>query len=262
MKILAIETATACVACALWSDEGPVASFTLSAGQRHAEMLVPAIDELRMRAGWSVADLGGVVVDVGPGLFTGLRVGIATANTIATARGIPALGVTSLEVLAHPHRRRRGLLAPLVDARRGEIYWALYESGEPDERGGSHSARLRQLRPPAVASPEDVAAELGSLNGAVLAVGDGAWRYRDVFEAAGTEVAGEADKWPSPLAVAELGFGRMARSHDITMRLPEPLYLRQADVRIGWEEVGGRVVGRTTTPAGAALSSGAPKLAQ
>ena len=87
---------------------------------------MPAIDELCRQAGWSVADLTGVAVDRGPGLFTGLRVGLATARAIAAARASPGVGVTSLEALAHACRRRTGLLVPVVDARRGEVYWALY----------------------------------------------------------------------------------------------------------------------------------------
>ena len=74
----------------------------LVARQRHAEILMPAIDELCGRAGWSVADLTGVAVDVGPGLFTGLRVGLATARAMADGARIPAVGVTSLDALAHP----------------------------------------------------------------------------------------------------------------------------------------------------------------
>jgi tRNA threonylcarbamoyladenosine biosynthesis protein TsaB len=267
VKLLAIETATPCVACALWSDDGPVASFALAAGQRHAEMLVPAVDELCRGAGWSVADLEGVAVDIGPGLFTGLRVGLATANTIATARGVPAVGVTSLEALAYPQRRRPGALAPVVDARRGEVYWTLYETEQSGGSSKGEGAVLRVRRPPAVASPEVVAAELARLSadleGTVLALGDGAWRYRDVFQAAGTEVAGPADRWPSSLAVAEIGHRRITESRPPgTSSLPRPLYLRQADVRIGWEEVGGRVSGPAgTPPPNAASSSRAPKLA-
>ncbi|HXW82617.1 MAG TPA: tRNA (adenosine(37)-N6)-threonylcarbamoyltransferase complex dimerization subunit type 1 TsaB, partial [Acidimicrobiales bacterium] len=176
MKLLAIETATPCVACALWSEDGPVASFALAGGQRHAEVLMPAADELCRRAGWSVADLDGVAVDVGPGLFTGLRVGLATANTIAMARGVPAAGVTSLEALAHPHRRRQGLLAAVVDARRGEVYGALYENEKTDSGEGGAGHVPREVRPPVVASPDVVADELArlseSLGGEVLAVGD------------------------------------------------------------------------------------------
>jgi tRNA threonylcarbamoyladenosine biosynthesis protein TsaB len=234
MKLLAIETATRLVGCALWDEGGPLAASLLVAGQRHVEVLVPAIDALCRQAGISVADLDGVAVDVGPGLFTGLRVGLATATTIATARNIPAVGVTSLEALAHPHRRRPGPLAAVVDARRGEVYWALFE-------GDGH--RQKELRAPSVASPQDAAHEIGN----VLAVGDGAFRYREIFEAAGGEVAGPGDMWPSPLAVAEVGMERIAGTPSTAGEafdagaLPGPLYLRQADVRIGWDQVDGRV---------------------
>jgi tRNA threonylcarbamoyladenosine biosynthesis protein TsaB len=235
MKLLAIETATRLVGCALWDDDGPVAANLLVAGQRHVEVLVPAIDELCRQAGISVADLDAVAVDIGPGLFTGLRVGLATATTIATARSIPAVGVTSLEALAHPHRRRRGPLAAVVDARRGEVYWALFESD---------GQRQKELRAPAVASPQDAAREIAN----TLAIGDGAVRYRDIFEAAGSEVAGPGTMWPSPLAVAELGMERIAGRALETGALPAPLYLRQADVRIGWDQVDGRVGGPAASP--------------
>jgi tRNA threonylcarbamoyladenosine biosynthesis protein TsaB len=235
MKILAIETATSSVGCALWADGAPLAAFVLVASQRHAEVLMPAIDNLCRYAAVPVSDLDGVAVDVGPGLFTGLRVGLATARAIATARNLPAAGVTSLEALAHPHRRRRGLIAAVVDAKRGEVYSAIY-AGD----GGP----LKELRAAGVSSPESLAAELVALGERPLAVGDGAWRYRDLL-ASGAEVAGPADMSPSPLVVAELGSARLSASS-----FPGPLYIRQADVRIGWEEVGGRVRGPATSGSG------------
>jgi tRNA threonylcarbamoyladenosine biosynthesis protein TsaB len=235
MKLLAIETATRLVGCALWDDDGPVAANLLVASQRHVEVLVPAIDELCRQAAVSVADLDGVAVDIGPGLFTGLRVGLATATTVATARNIPAVGVTSLEALAHPHRRRRGPLAAIVDARRGEVYWALFEGD---------GQRLKEVRPPAVATPHQAAHEIAD----VFAVGDGAVRYREIFEAAGGEVAGRGDMWPSPLAIAELGMERIAGKVFGAGALPAPLYLRQADVRIGWDQVDGRVGATSSSP--------------
>jgi tRNA threonylcarbamoyladenosine biosynthesis protein TsaB len=233
--VLALETATACAGCALWTEDGPLASFTLTAGPRHAEVLMPAVDQLFRVAGRSPADIDGVAVDVGPGLFTGLRVGLATAGAIALARAVPAVGVTSVEALAHPHRRRSGLVAAVVDARRAEVYWALYRSD---------GAELEELEAPAVAAPEAVAARLVQVDQRCLLVGDGAWRYRDVLAAGGGELAGPADMWPSPLVVAELGAHRLAeagRGAVAPGSLPKPVYLRQADVRIGWEEVGGRV---------------------
>jgi tRNA threonylcarbamoyladenosine biosynthesis protein TsaB len=235
LKVLAIETATPSVGCALWSEDGPVASFMLVARQRHAEVLMPAIDELCRRAGWAVADLTGVAVDRGPGLFTGLRVGLATARAIATACRVPAAGVNSLEALAHPNRRHAGLVAPVVDARRGEVYWALY-------RGDGRS--LNELRPPAVATPETLAGELTRLDGTVLTVGDGASRYKELLLTAGVMVGDDGEMWPSALAVAELGVQRLAEGTSGQAGLPEPLYLRQADVRIGWDQVGGRTGGQ------------------
>ncbi len=254
MKVLAIETATGAVGCALWADGGPLASFVLVAPQRHSEVLMPAIDDLCRYAGVPVSGLDGVAVDVGPGLFTGLRVGLATARAIAAARDIPAAGVTSLEALAHPHRRRPGLLAAVVDARRGEVYSAIYGAGTV----------LEERRPARVSSPEALAAELADWGGRAgsegrpLAVGDGAWRYRELLTDA-AEVAGPAGSWPSPLVVAEIG------SQRLTASLPEPVYLRQADVRIGWEEIGGRVTGGAQrapgAPSAAAWAGARPKLA-
>ena len=244
MNILAIETATQAVGCALWADDQPLASFSLMAGRRHAETLLPAVEELCRRAGLGPADLGGVAVDVGPGLFTGLRVGLAAAKAVAAALGIPLAGVTSLDALAYPHRRRPGLLAAIVDARRAEVYWAFYRS---DGCGG---ALPSQLRAPTVAAPATVAGELAAMTEQapggerVLAVGDGAWRYRHLLaQCPGLEVGGPADMWPSPLVVAELGGASIARAGTAGLPPLQPVYLRQADVRIGWEQVGGRVSG-------------------
>jgi tRNA threonylcarbamoyladenosine biosynthesis protein TsaB len=287
VKLLAIDTATPCASCALWADDGPVAASMVVAGQRHAEVLMPAIDELCRRAGWSVSDLDGVAVDIGPGLFTGLRVGLATASAIARARGIPAAGVTSLEALAHPHRRRPGTLVPVVDARRGEVYRAVFRSD---------GAAMKEVLPPALATPEKLADELAALASpalaspgvanpgvanpgvanpgvastglansgpSVLVLGDGAWRYRGLLEASGGEVAGSVDRWPSALSVAELATDRLAGTGPNSGATvdPAPLYLRHADVRIGWEEVGGRVSGPAPASVAAASPPREPKLA-
>jgi tRNA threonylcarbamoyladenosine biosynthesis protein TsaB len=239
LRLLAIETATPCVACALWSDDGPVGSFMLVARQRHAEVLMPAVDELCRQAEWSVADLTAVAVDRGPGLFTGLRVGLATARAISDARGIPAVGVTSLDVLAHSVRRRAGLVASVVDARRGEVYWALYRAD---------GTEARELRSAAVAAPEALAGQLTALDGPVLAVGDGASRYEDLFTRAGATIGTGGEMWPSALALAQLAADQLGVDPIVASGPLTPLYLRQADVRIGWDQVGGRTNGQTDGP--------------
>ena len=230
MTVLGIDTATSSAGVALRGDGGPLASASIVGGRRHAEVVMPLVQELCERTGTAVADIEAVAVDVGPGLFTGLRVGLATANALGLALSVPVVGVTSLDVLAHPQRRRPGRLAILVDARRGEVYWALYEAD---------GAQLHELRGPAVAPPDAVAAALVGSPVPVLAVGDGAWRYRELISSV-AEVAGPGEMWPSAEVVAEMGAVRLAQG-GVPERLPRPLYLRQADVRIGWDQVDGRV---------------------
>jgi tRNA threonylcarbamoyladenosine biosynthesis protein TsaB len=163
------------------------------------------------------------------------------------ARDLPSVGVTSLLALAYPQRRRNGLVAAVVDARRSEVYWSLFRSD---------GKALEQLRPPAVATPAGVAAELTGLGEVPLCVGDGACRYGELFAGAGAEVAGPADMWPSPLVIAELGAESLGLGAAdgagavLSRELPVPLYLRQADVRIGWDQLGGRVGPPTRTSAG------------
>jgi tRNA threonylcarbamoyladenosine biosynthesis protein TsaB len=231
VALLAIETATPSLGCALWEDGAPLGSFTLVAGKRHAELLMPAVDNLLARAGLAASDLEAVAVDTGPGLFTGLRVGLATADAISRARRLPCAGVTSLDVLAHPHRRQPGLLAAMVDARRGEVFWALYQSD---------GSAITALMAPAVDVPDEVAAYLSSLEQSVLAVGDGAWRYRGVLAEACVEFGEQAEMWPRVEVVAELGAAQVQAGR-AAVGAPAPLYLRHADVRIGWDTLGGRV---------------------
>ena len=97
-------------------------------GRRHAELLVPSIETIARLAGIGVQQVGRVAVDVGPGLFTGLRVGVATAKALAAALDIPIVGCSSLELLAYPHRRQSRLVAAVVDAKRGEVFWRLYRA--------------------------------------------------------------------------------------------------------------------------------------
>jgi tRNA threonylcarbamoyladenosine biosynthesis protein TsaB len=239
MMLLAIDTATPQVGVALWDDHGPVASTRATEGRRHGELLAPAIEAVLRVSGRTTADLTAIAVDVGPGLFTGLRVGLATGKALAAGLRLPAIGVTSLEVVAHPHRRQGALVAAVVDARRREVFRAVYRTD---------SGRLLEVAAPAVCTPDALASELAALDADVLAVGDGARRYADVLTAAPTgagrgpnriEIGGPGDAHPDPQVLAEIAAARAAAGPP---RAPHPdtdthaaLYLRQADVRIGWD---------------------------
>jgi tRNA threonylcarbamoyladenosine biosynthesis protein TsaB len=228
MIVLGLETATAQVGCALGDDEGLVASFQLARGRRHAESLAPAIEHLCLQSGIRLDQVGAIAVDIGPGLFTGLRVGVATGKALAAALGLPMVGLPSLDVLAHPHRRHRGLVASVVDARRGEVFWALYR---PPGDGGS-MVRLTEY---AVSAPVDLAPQLRDLGEDILAVGDGACRYRDLL-AGGRHVvvSSPGDAHPSASVLVELALPLVHAGLHLAPAELTPLYLRPPDVRIGW----------------------------
>jgi tRNA threonylcarbamoyladenosine biosynthesis protein TsaB len=126
MIVLGIETATSQVGCALGGHEGVLAGFHAARGRRHAEILTPAIAFVCEQAEIGLSEIGVIAVDVGPGLFTGLRVGVATAKALAQALHVPMLGLSSLDLLAFPVRSSRRLIAAVIDGRRGEVFCAFY----------------------------------------------------------------------------------------------------------------------------------------
>ena len=126
MIILGIESATSQVGCAIGGHEGVLASVHSSRGKRHAENLTPQIEFVLEQARISMDEISVVAVDVGPGLYTGLRVGITTAVSVAFGLGVPMIGVTSLDLLAYPVRYCSKLIVATIDARRGEVFHANY----------------------------------------------------------------------------------------------------------------------------------------
>ncbi|HTW97771.1 MAG TPA: tRNA (adenosine(37)-N6)-threonylcarbamoyltransferase complex dimerization subunit type 1 TsaB [Acidimicrobiales bacterium] len=173
MIVLAIETATIEVAAGVGDGSGLRAAVTARPGRRHAETLHPAIAQACRFAGVELAEIQAVAVDVGPGLFTGLRVGVAAAKAMAAALGVPAVGISSLEILARAARAGLRPVVPVVDVRRGEIAWLLPgESSEP--RLGSPAALAAELSGP---GGSGTTARWRGAEGPVLLVGDGARRY-------------------------------------------------------------------------------------
>jgi tRNA threonylcarbamoyladenosine biosynthesis protein TsaB len=200
--LLAFDTATPAVTVALHDGERVVASFTEVGGMRHGELLAPGIAAVLDQAGALRQDVTAIAVGVGPGPFTGLRVGLVTARTLALALGVPVHGVCTLDVLAAEavDLGTSGDLVVATDARRKEVYLASY-----DGRG-------RRLHGPSVSRPADVATDLP-------AAGAGALLYPEAFP----HPVGPThpDARVLALLVAE---GR------VDVLEPDPLYLRRPDV--------------------------------
>ena len=227
MIILGIETSTEQVGCAIGGNEGILASFTAARGRRHAETITPAIEFVRDQAQLSLQQVSTVAVGIGPGLFTGLRVGIATAKAIALALRVPMIGLPSLDLIAYPLRHSSRLIVPVIDAKRGEVFSASYRHVP----GG-----LQRVSDYVVVTPDDLASDLEARADECLVVGDGALRYADVF--AGNdrvELGTVGSAYPSPSALVELAQPRAVREEFVQPSEIEPMYLRKADARINWE---------------------------
>ena len=126
MIVLGIETSTPQTTVALGNERGIIGAALLSGSQAHHEVVVPNIEHLMRWSGISVSQIGGVAVGLGPGLFTGMRVGIATAKTLAQVLSVPIAGLASLDVVAFSVRYCRRLICATIDAKRGEIFYAFY----------------------------------------------------------------------------------------------------------------------------------------
>ena len=227
MHVLAIDTATARVSAALGIDGTVVGEVSLVGGRRHAEQLVPAIRYLCDELGVPLDRLAAVAVDVGPGLFTGLRVGVTTAKVMAGALRIPVVGVPSLDLLAYPLRHSTRLIVPVLDARRREVFSASYRPVP----GGVQRVSEYAVRPPA-----ELVAELESGTDELLLAGDGIDAYRDDFaQLDHAELAGTDHSFPSVAALVQLATARVEREDFQPAGDLLPMYLRTSDAEINWE---------------------------
>ncbi|MFF9777253.1 tRNA (adenosine(37)-N6)-threonylcarbamoyltransferase complex dimerization subunit type 1 TsaB [Streptomyces sp. NPDC013978] len=211
MLLLALDTATPAVTVALHDGTDVVAASSQVDARRHGELLLPAVDRVLAEAGTRLDAVTGIVVGIGPGPYTGLRVGLMTADTFGLALGVPVHGLCTLDGLAYAAGAEGTVEGPFVvatDARRKEVYWARYED-----------ARTRATEP-AVDRP----AEIAELVTGLPAVGAGALLYPDAFSDA------RAPEHVSAAALAALAAERLAKGEELEP--PRPLYLRRPDAQV------------------------------
>jgi tRNA threonylcarbamoyladenosine biosynthesis protein TsaB len=245
MLVLAIETATESAGVALANEEGVLAVVSVP-GRRHAEVIAPGIAFVCERVGIRPGNIDAVAVDVGPGLFTGLRVGVASAQGLGFSVGIGVVEATSLEILANGvvstgvDLMERQVLA-VVDARRGEVFSARFcVAGD----------ELLADGPPQLDAPEALAERLDTM-GPVLAVGGGALRYADILAAGGdVKIGGVAFAYPPVEDLARIGVRRALAGEVLSPGEVAPRYLREAEARINWEQRHAPPMPSVSVPAG------------
>ena len=218
--VIGFDTATEDTAVAATRGGEPLFEASIGPGNgdrpQHAAVLLPQIERAAAAAGgWGTVER--VAVGIGPGSFTGLRIGIATARALAQGLGLPLAQVGTLEALARGLARSDGggPLLPLIDARRGEVFAALFDAAGV------------QLWPPFVSSPEGLLERLSHLQQPPLAGGDGALRFRQQLVRGGAEIPDEADPVHRVAARELCAIGARAETSGPTDVIP--LYLRQPD---------------------------------
>ncbi|MFH8789765.1 tRNA (adenosine(37)-N6)-threonylcarbamoyltransferase complex dimerization subunit type 1 TsaB [Streptomyces roseoverticillatus] len=212
MLLLALDTATPAVTVALHDGDKVVAEARQIDARRHGELLLPSVDRVLREAGHKLDAVTDIVVGVGPGPYTGLRVGIVTAATFGAALGVPVRGLCSLDGIAYAAGQAglEGEFVVATDARRKEVYWARYAD-----------ARTR-VTEPAVDRPADLTEKLAGLT----VVGAGAVLYPDAF----TDVRADMPEHQSAGALASLAVERLRTGGEF---LPDqPLYLRRPDAQV------------------------------
>jgi tRNA threonylcarbamoyladenosine biosynthesis protein TsaB len=225
--VLALDTSTAQVSVA-FGDHGEVlGAVQLAGGRRHAEQLAPAIDYLRHELAVDLHHLAAIAVGIGPGLFTGLRVGVTTAKVMAQALRIPVVGIPSLDLVAYPLRYSGRTIVAVLDARRREVFAARYQPVP----GG-----VQRVSDYAVHVPDELVADLAVESHGLLLAGDGIARFPEAFAALEhAEFAGSSFAAPSVAALVELATARAEREEFEPPGELRPLYLRQSDAEIMWD---------------------------
>ena len=230
MLILGIETSTPQASVAIGSEQGVVASALVSRGAGPNEFLLPAIRFCLDEAGLGFRNLGGIAVSLGPGLYTGMRIGVATAKALAQTLSVPIVGMASLDLLAYDVRYSPRTICAVLDARRNEVFHAFYRPSP----GGIQ--RMTEYR---VERPERLVVGIDSRPEEVLIVGSGMLLYRDLFEelASIAELGTMSHAFPDARALVELALPRIYREDFDALDDIKPLYLRQSARRIQWDQL-------------------------
>ena len=209
MRIAALETSTDLCSVALWRN-GEIAALEQRAGRRHAELALPMLRQLLADSGTGVGALDAVAFGAGPGSFTGLRIACGIAQGLAMGRGIPLLGVSTLEAMAEESGAAR--VVACLDARMREVYYACLERA-----GGAWRAAISPccIRPAAAVAPP---------GGGWIGCGSGFSAYPELLAHVGARVLPGIH--PGAIAVARLAAPRLARGEGVDAAWAAPTYLR------------------------------------
>lgn len=232
MRILGIDTATYCGGIGLIDDDAVVAEYAFHRDETPSAQLVPSIEALLKEARLDLGGIDGMAISLGPGSFTGLRVGLSAVKGLALAIERPVAGVPTLDALAAQLPPTTAQICPIVDARKGEVYTALYKQGK--------NGNVEQLIPYQVLPPARLLEAL-PLQETVF-VGDEVEVYGELI----VERLGDKALFAPPhlrclrgTTVAELGLRRLMHGEGDDIASLAPIYVRPSDAEITWAKAHG-----------------------
>ena len=219
MRIIAIETATLVGSIAIIDDERVISELTLNVKATHSEKLMAAMNHLLSESGLTINDMDGIAVSIGPGSFTGLRIGLSTAKGLSYGSGKPLIGISTLDALASNLPFSRYLVCPILDARKGEVYTAIYRKNEKvtDDMAVKPASLIEMIK-------EDT-----------VFLGDGVSAYRNLLKEQLRDLYHEAPlplQLPKASNVAMLALDRL-RSNDVDDPFAlVPRYIRKSEAEL------------------------------
>lgn len=226
MLILAIDTSTSVCSLALYNGKQILASFTINSGLSHSEKMMPLLLGLLQSSDVDKKDIEGVAVSIGPGSFTGLRIGLAAAKTLAYAFKIPIVGVLTHEVLAYNVPLEDIYLSPLIDAQKGRVYQVIY-----CWRGNT----LQVVETIKIREYKEAIDELSRLEKHCLILGDWDEKY-DSLLANNVCLAAKNILKPNASSLALASYGRFVNGDVEDVFSIQPYYLKKSEAEILWEQ--------------------------
>lgn len=230
MYVLGIEASTPVAATAVATESKILAERMVNNRRTHSVNLLPMVRDVLADAGIDKSKLNGIAVTTGPGSFTGLRIGMSTAKSLAQVLHLPLAGVPTLESLAYPLSGQSGLICPVLNARKNELYAALYRS---------NGRQLDCLIAAFAAGVRELAATLENYDEHITFLGDGVGVYRrELEELLGNQArfTPECAVFPRGAAVAELGLHMLKTGAGVQPMALLPHYVRESEAEVKWRE--------------------------
>lgn len=228
---LAFDTSSPVLTVAIGNEERIIEETTLWLPRGHMARLIPTIDDLFKKSNLSINDVEVIVIGSGPGSYTGLRIGMVMARTLAQSLGVSIIGIASIDAIAYRNLENNALVCPVIDAKRGEVYTAFYHYMDGE---------LRRLTDFKAINPEDLSnVLLAEGYGKVLFAGDALKLYSDVFsQALGDKAifAHEDNWWPRASDLIRLAEPRIRSGDYNELYQLTPIYVRLSQAEEMWEK--------------------------